>query len=201
MRLVGLTGGIGSGKSAVGRLLAAHGAIVIDADQVAREVVEPGEPALAEIVARFGPQILDDEGRLDRPALSAIVFDDDGARRDLEAITHPRIGERILARIAEVAGREHVDGEDHVVIVEHPLLIENGQADAYEDLVVVFADEDVRLERLAARGVEADDAKARMRAQANDEDRRAAATHVIVNDGTMDDLTGDVEALWAELTR
>jgi dephospho-CoA kinase len=201
MRLVGLTGGIGSGKSAVGRLLAAHGAVVIDADQVAREVVEPGEPALAEIVARFGPEIVDDEGRLDRPALAAIVFDDETARRDLEAITHPRIGQQILTRIAEVAGREHVNGENNIVVVEHPLLIEIGQTDAYEDLVVVVADEDVRLERLAARGVQADDARARMRAQATDEERRAAATHVVVNDGTMDDLTRDVEALWVELTR
>lgn len=201
MRLVGLTGGIGSGKSSVGRLLAAHGAVVIDADRVAREIVEPGEPALDEIVARFGPAILDDQGQLDRAALAAIVFDDEESRRDLEEITHPRIGERILARIAEVAGGEHVDGEDHVVIVEHPLLIEKGQADAYENLVVVLADEERRLERLAARGVDAADARARMRAQATDEERRAAATHLIVNDGTMDDLTSDVEALWAQLSR
>lgn len=201
MRLVGLTGGIGSGKSSVGRLLAAHGAVVIDADRVAREIVEPGEPALDEIVARFGPAILDDQGQLDRAALAAIVFEDEESRRDLEEITHPRIGERILARIAEVAGGEHVDGEDHVVIVEHPLLIEKGQADAYENLVVVLADEERRLERLAARGVDAADARARMRAQATDEERRAAATHLIVNDGTMDDLTSDVEALWAQLSR
>lgn len=201
MRLVGLTGGIGSGKSSVGRLLAAHGAVVIDADRVAREIVEPGEPALDEIVARFGPAILDDQGQLDRAALAAIVFDDEESRRDLEEITHPRIGERILARIAEVAGGEHVDGEDHVVIVEHPLLIEKGQADAYENLVVVLADEERRLERLAARGVDAADARARMRAQATDEERRAAATHLIVNDGTMDDLTSEVEALWAQLSR
>jgi dephospho-CoA kinase len=94
-----------------------------------------------------------------------------------------------------------VNGENNIVVVEHPLLIEIGQTDAYEDLVVVVADEDVRLERLAARGVQADDARARMRAQATDEERRAAATHVVVNDGTMDDLTRDVEALWVELTR
>lgn len=201
MRLVGLTGGIGSGKSAVGRLLAALGAVVIDADQVAREIVEPGEPALDEIAARFGQEILDHQGRLDRPALAAIVFEDESARRELEAITHPRIAERILARIAEVAGREHVDGEDHVVVVEHPLLVENGQAGAYEDLIVVLADEELRLERLASRGVEAADARARMRAQATDEERRSAATHLILNDGTMEDLTKDVEALWAELSR
>ena len=202
MRLVGLTGGIGSGKSTVGQLFAAHGAVVIDADQVAREVVEPGEPALDDIVARFGADVLDDDGRLDRPALAAIVFEDDEARRDLEAITHPRIGERILARIAEVAGREHVDGEDHVVIVEHPLLIENGQHENYETLVVVLADEDVRLARLTGeRGMAEDDARARMRAQATDDQRRQAATHVVENNGSTADLQRRVDEVWTALTR
>lgn len=202
MRLVGLTGGIGSGKSTVGRLLAEHGAVVIDADQVARDIVEPGEPALDEIVTRFGASVLDEEGRLDRPALAAIVFADDAARRDLEAITHPRIGERIVAQIAEIAAREHVDGEDPVVVVEHPLLIENGQAADYETLVVVVADEDVRLERLAAgRQIDAGDAAARMRAQATDEQRRAAATHVLENNGTPEQLRDQVDDVWAALTR
>ncbi|MDX1511226.1 MAG: dephospho-CoA kinase [Nitriliruptorales bacterium] len=202
MRLVGLTGGIGSGKSTVGQLLAARGAVVIDADLVAREVVQPGEPALDEIVTRFGRDVLDGEGRLDRPALAAIVFGDDDARRDLEAITHPRIGERILARIAEVAGREHIDGEDHIIIVEHPLLIENGQAANYETLVVVLADEEVRLARLTGeRGMDEEDARARMRAQATDEERRRAATHVVENNGTTAELQRRVDEVWTALTR
>jgi dephospho-CoA kinase len=202
MRLVGLTGGIGSGKSTVGQLLAEHGATVIDADQVARDVVETSEPALDEIVDRFGAGILDEDGRLDRPALAAVVFADETARRDLEAITHPRIGERILARVAEIAGREHVDGEDHVVVIEHPLLIENGQAHDYETLVVVVADEDVRLARLAAgRDIDPADAASRMRAQATDEQRRAAATFVLDNNGTLEQLMEQVDQVWAALTR
>lgn len=200
MHLVGLTGGIGSGKSTVARLLAERGAIVIDADQVAREVVEPGEPALDEIVARFGPEVLDAEGRLDRPALAAIVFQDDGARRDLEAITHPRIGERVAARIAEAQAAEETDGRTRVVVVDHPLLVESGAAAGYPTVVVVEAPVDERVRRLVQqRGMDASDARARVAAQADDATRRAAATHVVDNGGGPDDLGPQVDAILAEL--
>src|SRR5690606_33357721 len=115
VRLVGLTGGIGSGKSTVARLRASRGAVVIDADRVAREIVEPGEPALGEIAERFGAHVITPDGRLDRQALADIVFPDAHARRDLEAITHPRIGERIEARIREIADEEAASGRERVV--------------------------------------------------------------------------------------
>ena len=200
MRLVGLTGGIGSGKSTVARLLAERGAIVIDADQVAREVVEPGEPALAAIADRFGPDVIDDEGRLDRPAMAAIVFGDEASRRDLEAITHPRIGERIAQRIAAAQAAEDADGRERLVVLDHPLLVESGAAEGYETVIVVEAPLEVRVQRLVeARGMDEADARARVKAQADDATRRAAATHVVDNGGDLDALGAQVNAILGDL--
>ena len=200
MRLVGLTGGIGSGKSTVARLLAERGAVVIDADQVAREVVEPGEPALAAIADRFGPDVIDDEGRLDRPAMAAIVFGDEASRRDLEAITHPRIGERIAQRIADAQAAEDADGRERLVVLDHPLLVESGAAEGYETVIVVEAPLDVRVRRLVeARGMDEADARARVKAQADDATRRAAATHVVDNSGDLDALGAQVDAILGDL--
>lgn len=200
MRMVGLTGGIGSGKSTVARLLEDWGAVVIDADQVAREIVEPGEPALAEIAARFGPEVLRPDGSMDRPVVAGIVFGDDAARRDLEAITHPRIGERIEQRIVAAAAAEAADGRERVVVVDHPLLVESGAAAGYPVVIVVTAPVDVRVHRLVEhRGMDADDARARIRAQVDDESRLAVATHVIDNSGEPDETRQQVEALAVEL--
>lgn len=200
MHLVGLTGGIGSGKSTVARLLAERGAIVVDADQVAREVVEPGEPALAEIAERFGADVVDPEGRLDREALAAIVFDDEGARRDLESITHPRIGERVAERIAEAQRAEEQDGRARIVVVDHPLLVESGAAEQYPTVVVVTTPAEERVRRLVdQRGMPEADARARIRAQADDATREAAATHVIDNGGPRDALEAQVDRVLADL--
>ncbi len=201
MRMVGLTGGIGSGKSTVARLLEDWGAVVIDADQVAREIVEPGESALAEIAARFGAEVaLQPDGSLDRPAIAAIVFGDDAARRDLEAITHPRIGERIEQRILAAAADEAADGRERVVVVDHPLLVESGAATGYPVLIVVTAPVEVRVHRLVEhRGMDPEDARARIRAQVDDDTRLAVATHVIDNSGEPDETRQQVEALAVEL--
>lgn len=200
MHLVGLTGGIGSGKSTVARLLADRGAIVVDADQVAREVVEPGEPALDEIAERFGAHVIDPNGRLDRAAVAAIVFDDVQARRDLEAITHPRISEAITARIAEAQAAEDADGRTRTVVVDHPLLVESGTAAGFPTVIVVVAPEEERIRRLVEhRRMDESDARARVAAQASDDTRRAAATHVIDNAGTPDDLVPQVDAVLADV--
>lgn len=197
MYLIGLTGGIGSGKSTVAARLAAHGCDVIDADAVAREVVEPGEPALEEIAERFGRDLLTSEGTLDRARLAARAFVDDAARAELERITHPRIAARIAEWIANLAGSVP-DGR--LVVVDHPLLVETGQHRRFDAVVVVLADEELRLERLVEeRGLSEDDVRARFRAQASDAQRRAVATHVIENDGTRPALDAAVDALYAEL--
>lgn len=200
MHLVGLTGGIGSGKSTVARLLAERGAIVVDADQVAREVVEPGEPALDEIAERFGARVIDPTGRLDRPAMAAIVFEDPAARRELEAITHPRIADAITARIAELQAAEDTDGRSRTVVVDHPLLVESGSAAGFPTVIVVVAPEEERVRRLVEhREMDESDARARVAAQARDDTRRAAATHVIDNAGTLEDLVPQVEAVLADV--
>lgn len=200
MLLVGLTGGIGSGKSTVAARLADHGAELIDADAVAREVVEPGEPALAEIRERFGPGVITADGALDRSALADIVFDDADARADLEAITHPRIGAAISERLAAVDDTGSRDGRRPVVVVDHPLLLETGQVDDFPVVVAVLAPPEVRLERLTTqRGMDADDVRARIASQATDDERRAAATHVIDNSGGREQLAEQVDALWRRL--
>lgn len=187
---IGLTGGIGSGKSTVADLLADHGMVVVDADRVARQVVEPGRGALRRIAERFGDDVVRADGTLDRTGLAAIVFNDDRARADLEAITHPAIHHEIMR--LECEARE--DDPDAIVVVDHPLLVETGQADTFDAVVVVSADRSTRLARLAEhRGVNRDDARARMASQADDDARRAVATWVIDNSDGMPALRTQVE--------
>jgi dephospho-CoA kinase len=190
--MVGLTGGIGAGKSAVAERLAAHGAVVIDSDRLAREAVAPGTDGLAEVVAEFGPEVLAGDGSLDRARLASVVFGDDAARRRLEGIIHPRVRERTVELIAAAP-------PDSVVVNDVPLLVEAGLAEAYEVVIVVLADEETRVERLVHdRGMTRDEATARIRAQATDEQRRAVADVVIVNDGTIEDLHKKVDEVWDE---
>jgi dephospho-CoA kinase len=190
---VGLTGGIGSGKSTVSALLADRGAVVIDYDLLAREVVQVGTPALTAIVERFGSGVLLSDGSLDRPALGAVVFGDDDARRDLEAITHPAIGELAWAR-------DEAAPTDSIVVHDHPLLVETGLAQLMDVVVVVDVAEDVQVDRLVRlRGMADEDARARIAAQASRADRRSAADVVIDNSGTPEDLLESVEALWERL--
>lgn len=190
MLRIGLTGGIGSGKSTVSRQLAALGAVVVDADAVAREVVEPGTPALAAVAERFGAGILTADGSLDRPALGRVVFGDPQALRDLEAITHPAIWERTAQLVAAAPAGA-------VVVHDMPLLVEKGMAGEYHLVVVVAAPEEVRLRRLVDdRGMSEDDARARIAAQADDEARRAAADVWLENEGTREALEVAVRRLW-----
>lgn len=188
--LVGLTGGIGSGKSTVSAMLAERGAVVIDADAIAREVVEPGRPAHAAVVERFGPEVVAADGALDRAAIAAIVFADRAALKDLEAITHPAVGARMAERMAAEAGT------DHVVVLDVPLLVEKG---TYETAgtIVVDVDPEVAVRRLVEqRGMPEDDARRRMAAQVSREDRLAKADFVIANEGTLDDLRAEVDRCW-----
>jgi dephospho-CoA kinase len=193
---VGLTGGIGSGKSTVADLLAQRGAVIIDADAVARHVVEPGMPALAQLVERFGDGILDPRGRLDRAALAKVAFADEESHRDLEAITHPAINE-------EFARRMQAAPTDAIVVCDVPLLAESTQAQArgYPVVIVVEAPRDVRLTRLEQRGVDLADAERRMAAQASDEERRELATYVVDNAGDLAALERQVDEVWADLRR
>ncbi|QIK73965.1 dephospho-CoA kinase [Propioniciclava coleopterorum] len=190
-----LTGGIASGKSAVADLLAERGAIIIDADVLAREVVEPGTPGLDAIEARFGAGVLTPDGALDRAALGRIVFADPDARADLESITHPAIRERAeWLRAAAPPGS--------VVIDVIPLLVEAGLAGRFDTVVVVDTDEETQLARLRARnGLSREDALARLDAQASRERRLAAADLVVENTGDLDALRRRVAVLWGELTR
>ncbi|MFI7645398.1 dephospho-CoA kinase [Micromonospora sp. NPDC049460] len=192
MLMVGLTGGIGSGKSAVASRLAERGAVVIDADQVAREVVAPGTEGLAEIVAAFSDRVLDAGGALDRAALGAVVFADEAARRRLEGIIHPRV----RARTAELAAAAVPDA---IVVNDVPLLVEVGLAPTYHLVVVVQTAVATRLARLARdRGMDQAEAERRIAAQADDARRRAAADVVLTNDGSLADLHAAVDALWQE---
>jgi dephospho-CoA kinase len=189
---VGLTGGIGSGKSEVARRLAEHGAVVVDADVIAREVVAPGTPGLAEVVREFGAGVLAPDGSLDRGRLGSVVFGDADARRRLESIIHPLV----RARRARVVA----DAPPGAVVVEDvPLLVETGLQGDYDVVIVVDAPDELRLERLAARGTSRDDAERRIAAQAPRADRLAAADVVIDNGGPLDRLDRQVDGLWAEL--
>ncbi len=192
---VGLTGGIGSGKSTVSRLLASYGAVVVDADLVAREVVEPGTPGLAAVVEAFGTAVLLPTGALDRNALGKVVFGDAAARARLSGILHPLIGERSgeLMEAASASGAP-------MLVHDVPLLVESSLQSRYDVVVVVDASPAVQLDRLVGlRGMSSADAQARIAAQASREDRLAAATVVLDNDGTVEELTGQVQALWADL--
>ena len=193
MLRVGLTGGIASGKTAVADLLAAHGAVVVDADLLAREVVEPGTPGLAAVVERFGTAVLTPEGRLDRPHLGRIVFGDEAARRDLERIVHPAV----RRRAAEIEGAAPADA---VVVHVIPLLVETGQARDFDLCVVVDLDPATQLRRLQERnGLGVEDARARVAAQADRADRLAVADRVLDNNGSPEQLRGQVDRLWDEL--
>ena len=188
---IGLTGGIGSGKSTVSALLAERGAVIVDADRIAREVVEPGTPGLAAVVSAFGDGVVGPGGGLDRPALAAVVFTDAEARARLDGIVHPLV----RARAAEVVAAAPPDA---VLVHDIPLLVETGQAGRYELVLVVQADLDTRVARLVARGMTEDDARARIAAQATDEQRAAVADVVLDNSGTREELAAQVDRFWAE---
>lgn len=195
MLRVGLTGGIGSGKSEVSRRLAGYGAIVIDADAIAREVVAPGTAGLAEIVDAFGPGILTSDGALDRGRLGEIVFADPEKLARLNSIVHPRVG----ARMHEL---EDAAGAGAIVVHDVPLIAENELAGGYDLVVVVDAPPRVQLDRLVRlRGMSRDQAQARMAAQASREDRLAIATIVVDNSGSLAELDRQVRELWTQLRR
>jgi dephospho-CoA kinase len=190
---VALTGGVATGKSTVTSVLRDLGVVVIDSDELAREVVEPGTRGLEAVVASFGPSVLADDGRLDRAALGAVVFADEGRRRELEGILHPLIRRR-------AAALEEAAGEGTLVVHDIPLLVETGQAGAFDAVVVVDVPVETQVERMVhERGWSEADARARIAAQAGREERLAVATHVVDNTGTRDDLrdrvTEVVEAL------
>ena len=191
MLRIGLTGGIGSGKSTVSRLLGEHGAVIVDADAIAREVVAPGTQGLAAIVEAFGAAVLAADGSLDRPRLAAVVFADPEARGTLDGIVHPLV--RARARELEAAAPPGA-----VVVHDVPLLAETGQGSAYDVVVVVEADPDMRVARLVERGLTAEDARARIAVQATDEERRAIADVVLDNSGTPEELAQQVERFWQE---
>ncbi|MFE4533922.1 dephospho-CoA kinase [Streptomyces scopuliridis] len=193
MLRLGLTGGIGAGKSEVSRLLTSYGAVLIDSDRIAREVVEPGTPGLAAVVAEFGPEVLAPDGGLDRPRLGAIVFGDPDRLRALNAIVHPLV----RARSAEL---ETAAGPDSIVVHDVPLLVENGMEALYDLVIVVDAAPETQLDRLVRlRGMAESEARKRMAAQATRERRRAAADVVIDNDGPLEQLEPQVRRVWQTL--
>ena len=191
---VGLTGGIASGKSTVSAVFAELGAVVIDGDKLAREVVERGTPGLAAVIEAFGPELLTPEGDLDRAAMGAIVFNDEAKRKVLESIVHPLVFERY----AELEG---ATGPDDVVIHDIPLLAESGRAGEFEEIVVVDAPEELQVERmLRDRGWTEADARSRIASQATREQRLAIATYVVDNTGSLEDLRARVVEIYGELT-
>lgn len=192
MLRVGLTGGIGAGKSTVAGRLAEHGAVVIDSDQIAREVVEPGTPGLAELVEAFGDGILAANGTLDRAELARRAFSDDATRARLNGIVHPKVGARTAELMAAAA-------EDAIVVHDVPLLVENDLDPNYHLVLVVDAPVQTRVHRLVhARGLSEEDARARIKAQADENARRAAADVWLDNGGSVDQVLADVDALWAD---
>lgn len=191
--VVGLTGGIGAGKSEVARLLAGHGAIVIDADAIAREVVEPGTPGLAAVAAEFGAGVLRPDGSLDRPALAKLVFADPALRDRLNAVVHPLVGARSRELFAAAPAGS-------VVVYDVPLLAEAGRTGEYDAVVVVDASDETRLRRLVtSRGMTEQEVMSRMSAQATRERRLAIADHVVPNDGDRAELADHVERVWRAL--
>ncbi|MBB4961401.1 dephospho-CoA kinase [Micromonospora polyrhachis] len=190
MLKIGLTGGIGSGKSVVARRLAQLGAVIIDADRIAREVVAPGTEGLREIATTFGSGVLQDDGSLDRAALGVVVFGDHAARARLEAITHPRVRARTAQLVAEAP-------PDAIVVNDVPLLVEVGLAATYHLVIVVETEQSIRIDRLVRdRGMSAEEAYQRIRAQTSDALRRAAADALLTNNGRLDELHAAVDALW-----
>ncbi|PVG83670.1 dephospho-CoA kinase [Nocardioides gansuensis] len=190
---VGLTGGVASGKSTVSAILRELGAVVIDADALAREVVATGTPGLARVVEEFGEGLLTPGGELDRPAMGRLVFGDEAARKRLEAIVHPLVFERIV----ELEGAA---GDHDVVVHDIPLLAESGRADTFDAVIVVDSPREVQVDRMVRdRGWTVEDAESRIAAQASREDRLAVATHVIENTGTLEQLEARVREVYAEL--
>jgi len=195
--LVGLTGGIGSGKSTVSAMLAAHGAVIVDADQIARDLQTPASPVLAQMAERFGAQIIRDDGSLDRAAVAALVFGDDAPARaalaDLNALVHP-------AMQVEIERQIHAQDEtDRVVILDFPLLLENPRA-GLAATIVIDVDPEIAVQRLVeSRGMDEQDARKRIASQVSREHRLEHATHVVHNDGDFDDLRAQVDALWSAL--
>ncbi|WP_414172356.1 dephospho-CoA kinase [Clavibacter tessellarius] len=197
MRVIGLTGGIAAGKTVVADRLAELGAVRIDADRLAREVVEPGTPALAEIARRFGAGVIDSDGALDRPALGAIVFQDPDARRDLEAITHPAVRALSAQRMAEAGEAD----PDAVVVYDIPLLVESGRTDEFERIVVVHAPRAERIRRLVElRGMAAEEAERRIALQASDDERLRVADDVIDSGVSLASTLEQTDRLWANLS-
>lgn len=197
LRRYALTGGIGSGKSTIASLFVEQGAFLVDADAISRSLMEPGEAVLARTVAEFGEHLLDEEGRLNRPTLARIVFNDEQARLRLNAIVHPAIRER-AAQLVEQAQSE--PGFSGVVLEDIPLLVETGDPSAFEGVVVVRTPLATRLQRLvSSRGMSEEDARARIAAQATDEQREAIATWIIDNGGSLEETTEQVRAVWQQM--
>jgi dephospho-CoA kinase len=193
MTRVGLTGGIASGKSTVAAMLAELGAVIIDADALAREVVASGTPGLAAVVEEFGEELLGPDGELDRAAMGQLVFNDDAARKRLESIVHPLVFERIVALEGDAA-------VDDVVVHDIPLLAESGRADTFDAVIVVDAPPEVQVSRMTTdRGWTREDAESRIRSQASRADRLAIATHVIENTGTREHLRNRVAEVYANV--
>lgn len=188
MLIVGLTGGIGAGKSTVANMFAQLGALTIDADQLARQAIEKGSPGFSEVVSAFGEEILND-GEIDRQRLGAIVFKDAAKRKQLEAIVHPRVQEALASKIKSLSPGD-------ILIYEIPLLVETGAAKKFDYVITVESDIENRLDRLFERGLEEDEAQRRIDAQASQSEREAVADFVIVNDGERADLFGEVAKVW-----
>jgi dephospho-CoA kinase len=195
MLVAGLTGGIGSGKSTVAAMLADRGAVIVDADQLAREAVVAGSPGFLAVVERFGPGVVGPDGGLDRAALAALVFADADALGDLNGIVHPRVRAAIAERVAQL------EGSDAVVVLEIPLLVESGRSYGTSIVIVVDCPEEVALRRVVeGRGLDLEDARRRMAAQVSRADRLAVADLVIDNSGTRDELERQVDEVWARLS-
>ncbi|MCS5496940.1 dephospho-CoA kinase [Cnuibacter physcomitrellae] len=196
MLTVGLTGGIAAGKSTITKRLRELGALTADADQLSREAVEPGTPALARIRERFGDGVIGEDGHLDRAALGAIVFADDAARADLNAIVHPAVGALTAQRRAEAAAT----GPDAVFVYDVPLLVETGGRRDFDVVIVAEAPEEVRIDRLMQlRGLSREEAERRIASQASDEERRAIADIVIDTGGTLEETLSQTDAAWQRI--
>jgi dephospho-CoA kinase len=193
MLLVGLTGGIGSGKSTVARMLEARGAVVIDADELARDAIARGTPGFARVVEAFGAEVVGPDGDIDRRRLADVVFRDGALRAQLEAVVHPEVAERFASEL-----ERHRDS-DRVVVYSVPLLVERGLAGAFDIVVVVEASEATRIERVRGRDMSPGDVRARIAAQATDEDRSAVADVVLHNDGSLEELERQVDGVWEDL--
>ena len=189
---VGLTGGIGAGKSTVADLFSQKGAVVIRSDELARQVIEPQTPGFQQVVARFGNELVNSEGYIDRAKLAQIVFQDDAALKDLENIVHPLVRSKTNQIIDQ-----HTS--ETIIVNEIPLLLEKKMESLFDFLVIVISSEKNRLERLSQRGLTAEQASARMSKQVSDDERKAAADFLIVNDGNLDQLEVDVEKIWQTL--